>query len=134
MPVYANEMYSVVYQLRDKYSNAQAGFLAALTSYANTVRTGESTKGATRDLQRRKGAADQLFFDAQKQHGDVGVGRQQTLQEVVITFFLFSLVFFGIALPFYSFVTTHSLGSALKTLGVYLFSLFILFGFLLRYA
>ena len=107
---------------------------SSLNSRVQTVGSSSTTQGESRDLKRRKAAADQVFFDKQKQHGDVGVGRQLTLQEVVITLFFFSIIFFSISLAVHQFITTQSILSVLKVLGLCILLALVLISFVVRYA
>ena len=123
-----------VTSMKKDYINDSTVVAATMNSRVTDLAASTTTQGESRDLQRRIKAADQVFFDKQKEHGDVPVGRQLTLQEVVITFFLFSMVFFGIAITTHQFITTQSILSALKVLGTYILLTLVIISFIVRYA
>jgi len=125
---------SEVTEMKKEYTKTTDIVSSTMNSRIHVLASSAPTQGESQDLKRRKKAADQVFFDKQKQHGDVPVGRQLTLQEIVITLFFFSIVFFSIAAALHQFITTQSILSALKILGICVLLTVVLVSFVVRYA
>lgn len=123
-----------VTDMKKEYTKTMNSVSSTMNTRVQVLASMPSTQGESRDLHRRKGAADQVFFDKQKQHSDVGIGRQLTLQEVVITLFFFSIIFFSISVAVHQFITTQSILSAVKVLGICILLALVLISFVLRYA
>jgi hypothetical protein len=131
---YLHQVIDEVTKMKTNWINDTTVVASTMNSRARDLASSTPTEGESRDLQRRIQAADQVFFDKKKDYGDVPVGRQLTFQEVVITFFLFSIAFFGIAITTHQFITTQSILSALKVLGTYILLTLIMISFIVRYA
>jgi hypothetical protein len=108
--------------------------LNSIQSSFNQIQTNSPRTNRQRQESREKGVANQNFFETAKQKGGDSVKtREQTLQEVVLYFFMVSILFLGAAIVL-TIGVSEGVGAAFRTFLLYAIAVFIFVALLLRYA
>lgn len=117
------------------------GYIKELSYLTEDIQKSLQTKPSVtfqseiKELQEEAESLNREFQDQEKQLQAMGgKTRHQTLQEFVILFFYISLFIITIVVTMFVYITRQSVMDAFKIFGLMLFGIFLISGFLIRYA